>query len=127
MSRPERTRGDLSPEVVNSGASTSNANTVPNAKNVPNLTDPVPNSWSCSVRTPNSPAVTSFLRKRKIDSLEDNIYENMSDHPNDRTKRANFSAISSNGLNRSINIINLKPTATKKLVIKNLKSKYIRV
>lgn len=55
-------------------------------------------------------------RKRETD-------ENMSENSADRNKRANFSAISSNGLNRNLNILNLKPTATKKLVIKNLKSK----
>lgn len=57
-------------------------------------------------------------RKRETD-------ENMSENSADRNKRANFSAISSNGLNRNLNILNLKPTATKKLVIKNLKSKFI--
>lgn len=59
-------------------------------------------------------ASSSHHRKRR------GADENMSDHS---SKRANFSAISSNGLNRNLNILNLKPTATKKLVIKNLKSK----
>lgn len=49
--------------------------------------------------------------------------ENMSDNSTERNKRANFSAIASIGLNRNLNILNLKPTTTKKIVIKNLKSK----
>ncbi|XP_018322699.1 cullin-4B isoform X2 [Agrilus planipennis] len=46
----------------------------------------------------------------------------MSDNSSDFSKRANFSAITSNGINRNLNILNLKPTTTKKIVIKNLKS-----
>lgn len=38
------------------------------------------------------------------------------------TRRPNFSNIPQNGVNRNLNLINLKPTTAKKLVIKNLKS-----
>lgn len=55
-----------------------------------------------------------YTNKRKRASQD-----NMSDQTG---KRANFSAISSNGINRNLNILNLKPAPTKKLVIKNLKS-----
>ncbi|XP_017785971.1 PREDICTED: cullin-4A isoform X2 [Nicrophorus vespilloides] len=55
--------------------------------------------------------------KRKRDTQAE--IENMSDNTH---KRANFSAVTQNGLNRNLNILNLKPAATKKLVIKNLKS-----
>ncbi|KAF5297248.1 hypothetical protein FQR65_LT10020 [Abscondita terminalis] len=65
-----------------------------------------------------SPEYTGI--KRKKDVLE--VDENMSDNANEKNKRANFSAITSNGINRNLSILNLKPTATKKIVIKNLKS-----
>ncbi|KAJ8980577.1 hypothetical protein NQ317_018704 [Molorchus minor] len=38
------------------------------------------------------------------------------------TRRPNFSNIPQNGLNRNLNLLNIKPTTAKKLVIKNLKS-----
>lgn len=49
--------------------------------------------------------------------------ENMTDAA--KQKRANFSALTPtvNGLNRTTNIVNLKPGAAKKLTIKNLKEK----
>lgn len=68
------------------------------------------------------PCEYSGAGKRKRDTSVEEVDENMSDNSNEKTKRANFSAITSNGLNRNLNILNLKPTATKKLVIKNLKS-----
>ncbi|KAJ8941903.1 hypothetical protein NQ318_001758 [Aromia moschata] len=38
------------------------------------------------------------------------------------TRRPNFSNIPQNGLNRNLNLLNIKPTTAKKLVIKNFKS-----
>lgn len=43
----------------------------------------------------------------------------MSDTTN---RRPNFSNLPQNGINRNINVLNIKPTTAKKLVIKNLKS-----
>lgn len=63
---------------------------------------------------------TSLKRKRDC-RIE--IDENMSDNSTDRSKRANFSAIPSNGINRNLTVLNIKPTATKKIIIKNFKSK----
>lgn len=62
---------------------------------------------------------TSSNRHRYRNKRKRSSQDNMSDQTG---KRANFSAISSNGLNRNLNILNLKPAPTKKLVIKNLKS-----
>lgn len=55
-----------------------------------------------------------FTKKTKTD-------ENMTDAT--KQKRANFSALTPtvNGLNRTPNVISLKPGAAKKLTIKNLK------
>lgn len=76
-----------------------------------------------AVEDPSPVAVrSSTLGKRKRDTVLE-IDENMSDNSAERNKRANFSAISSNGINRNLNIPNLKQTTTKKIVIKNLKSK----
>ncbi|CAH0562200.1 unnamed protein product [Brassicogethes aeneus] len=47
---------------------------------------------------------------------------NMTDNSVDRTRRANFSNVPANGINRNLNILNIKPTTAKKIVIKNLKS-----
>lgn len=115
MSRPHRNRLDNCPQAVNSGASTSVASTSQSqgAKNSKSINQA--HCTSCS-------DIISFLGKRKSEEIDSN--ETMSDNGNDRNKRANFSAIASNGINRNINIINLKPTATKKIVIKNLKSKF---
>lgn len=60
--------------------------------------------------------------KRKLDCRFE-IDENMSDNSTDRSKRANFSAIPSNGMSRNISLLTIKPTPAKKIIIKNLKSK----
>lgn len=46
----------------------------------------------------------------------------MSENTVNSVHRPNFSNIPQNGMNRNLNLINLKPTTTKKLIIKNLKS-----
>lgn len=71
------------------------------------------------------------LKRRRNTTNSDNHFckkvkqeENMTDTTNQ--KRANFSALtpSSNGINRTIpSIVNLKPGAAKKLVIKNFKGR----
>lgn len=71
------------------------------------------------------------LKRKRNTTTSDNHFckkvkqeENMTDTTNQ--KRANFSALtpSSNGINRTIpSIVNLKPGAAKKLVIKNFKEK----
>lgn len=57
----------------------------------------------------------------KRQRLEIEIDENMSDNSTDR-RRANFSNIPPNGVNRNVNILTVKPTTAKKIVIKNLRS-----
>lgn len=56
----------------------------------------------------------------KKQRFEDEVDENMSDNSPEGSRRANFSNV--NGANRNVNIHSVKPT-TKKLVIKNFKSK----
>lgn len=59
--------------------------------------------------------------KRKKDIVE--VDENMSDNSNDKNKKSsNFSDITSNVIDGSSLILNLKPTSAKKIIIKNLKS-----
>ncbi|XP_018566632.1 cullin-4A isoform X1 [Anoplophora glabripennis] len=47
---------------------------------------------------------------------------NMTENTVNSSRRPNFSNIPQNGLNRNLNLLNIKPTTAKKLVIKNLKS-----
>nr|XP_022915121.1 cullin-4A [Onthophagus taurus] len=61
--------------------------------------------------------VLLLSKRRKLREVD----ENMCDNATERAKRANFSAVSSNGLNRTLNTVNNKPTGTKKIVIKNQK------
>ncbi|XP_018566633.1 cullin-4B isoform X2 [Anoplophora glabripennis] len=46
----------------------------------------------------------------------------MTENTVNSSRRPNFSNIPQNGLNRNLNLLNIKPTTAKKLVIKNLKS-----
>lgn len=60
--------------------------------------------------------------KREKKACKRNTENMSSDHStNDANRRANFSNVQSYGLNRNVNILNIKPAA-KKIVIKNLKS-----
>lgn len=75
-----------------------------------NLEDISPLNSRRSTECPNT------ISKRKLE-----VDKNMSENSNEK-KRANFSAISPNCLNRNLHVLNLKPTTTKKIIIKNLKS-----
>lgn len=66
------------------------------------------------------PSTSGQKRKREKKIGRKNT-ENMSDNTVDGNRRANFSNVPSYGLNRNVNILNIKPAA-KKIVIKNLKS-----
>ncbi|XP_049818266.1 cullin-4B isoform X2 [Aethina tumida] len=59
-------------------------------------------------------------RKRKRSGTRNQ--ETMTDNTLDRNRRANFSNVPNNGMNRNLNLLNIKPTTAKKIVIKNLKS-----
>ncbi|GJQ68033.1 hypothetical protein Trydic_g10668 [Trypoxylus dichotomus] len=79
--------------------------------------DNCPANLRGSGEIPNS----SGSNKRKRGSTGGQTDENMSDNSSERNKRPNFSAVGSNGINRNVNIINIKTSGTKKLVIKNQK------
>lgn len=72
-------------------------------------------------RSVDSSVSPNCKRKRLLETDE-----NMSDNSIDPNRRPNFSNVGyvqvGNGFSRNLNMVQLKPTAAKKIVIKNLKS-----